>query len=111
MGIFHVDQPNRDSLVCDLMEPVRPQVGSGGRVFAGLDHHAASQEGMVFRAAQRECEVDGITYGDTCQNGSDLGASRRAGCRVGCASLVEFCRDVSKQAANHVHPPYTAAQK
>jgi CRISPR-associated endonuclease Cas1 len=28
MGIFHVDQPNRDSLACDLMEPVRPQVDS-----------------------------------------------------------------------------------
>jgi CRISPR-associated endonuclease Cas1 len=26
MGIFHVDQPNRDSLACDLMEPVRPQI-------------------------------------------------------------------------------------
>jgi CRISPR-associated endonuclease Cas1 len=26
MGICHVDQPNRDSLACDLMEPVRPQV-------------------------------------------------------------------------------------
>lgn len=26
MGIFHVDQPNRDSLACDLMEPVRPLV-------------------------------------------------------------------------------------
>jgi len=26
MGIFHADQPNRDSLACDLMEPVRPQV-------------------------------------------------------------------------------------
>jgi CRISPR-associated endonuclease Cas1 len=26
MGIFHVDQSNRDSLACDLMEPVRPQV-------------------------------------------------------------------------------------
>jgi hypothetical protein len=26
MGIFHVDQPNRDSLACDLMEPVRPHV-------------------------------------------------------------------------------------
>lgn len=26
MGIFHVDQPNRDSLACDLMEPVRSQV-------------------------------------------------------------------------------------
>src|SRR5215469_8006001 len=26
MGIFHVDQPNRDSLACDLMEPVRPEV-------------------------------------------------------------------------------------
>jgi len=26
MGIFHVDQPNRESLSCDLMEPVRPQV-------------------------------------------------------------------------------------
>lgn len=26
MGIFHVDQPNRDSLACDLMKPVRPQV-------------------------------------------------------------------------------------
>jgi hypothetical protein len=26
MEIFHVDQPNRDSLACDLMEPVRPQV-------------------------------------------------------------------------------------
>jgi CRISPR-associated protein Cas1 len=28
MGIFHVDQPNRDSLACDLMEPVRPLVDS-----------------------------------------------------------------------------------
>jgi CRISPR-associated endonuclease Cas1 len=26
MGIFHADQPNRDSLACDLMEPVRPLV-------------------------------------------------------------------------------------
>lgn len=26
MGIFHVDQQSRDSLSCDLMEPVRPQV-------------------------------------------------------------------------------------
>jgi hypothetical protein len=26
MGIVHVDQPNRDSLACELMEPVRPQV-------------------------------------------------------------------------------------
>ena len=28
MGLFHVDQPSRDSLACDLMEPVRPQVDS-----------------------------------------------------------------------------------
>jgi CRISPR-associated endonuclease Cas1 len=28
MGVFHVDQPNRDSLACDLMEPVRPLVDS-----------------------------------------------------------------------------------
>ena len=28
MGIFHVDQPSRDSLSCDLMEPIRPQVDS-----------------------------------------------------------------------------------
>lgn len=28
MGIFHVDQPSRDSLACDLMEPVRPCVDS-----------------------------------------------------------------------------------
>jgi len=26
MGVFHADQPNRESLSCDLMEPVRPQV-------------------------------------------------------------------------------------
>jgi hypothetical protein len=26
MGLLHVDQPNRDSLACDLMEPVRPLV-------------------------------------------------------------------------------------
>jgi CRISPR-associated endonuclease Cas1 len=26
MGVFHVDQPNRDSLACDLMEPVRVHV-------------------------------------------------------------------------------------
>src|SRR5262249_19526925 len=26
MGIFHVDQPSRDSLACDLIEPLRPQV-------------------------------------------------------------------------------------
>ena len=28
MGIFHVDQPGRESLSCDLMEPVRPRVDS-----------------------------------------------------------------------------------
>jgi hypothetical protein len=28
MGVFHVDQPNRESLSCDLMEPVRPLVDS-----------------------------------------------------------------------------------
>jgi CRISPR-associated endonuclease Cas1 len=28
MGLLHVDQPNRDSLACDLMEPVRPRVDS-----------------------------------------------------------------------------------
>jgi hypothetical protein len=28
MGVFHVDQPNRASLSCDLMEPVRPLVDS-----------------------------------------------------------------------------------
>jgi CRISPR-associated protein Cas1 len=26
IGVFHVDQPHRESLACDLMEPVRPQV-------------------------------------------------------------------------------------
>jgi len=26
MGVFHADQPNREFLSCDLMEPVRPQV-------------------------------------------------------------------------------------
>lgn len=28
MGIFHVDQPSRESLSCDLMEPIRPRVDS-----------------------------------------------------------------------------------
>jgi CRISPR-associated endonuclease Cas1 len=28
MGVLHVDQANRDSLACDLMEPVRPLVDS-----------------------------------------------------------------------------------
>lgn len=28
MGVLHVDAPARDSLACDLMEPVRPQVDS-----------------------------------------------------------------------------------
>lgn len=28
MGVFHIDQPSRDSLACDLMEPVRPLVDS-----------------------------------------------------------------------------------
>lgn len=28
MGVLHVDTPNRDSLACDLMEPIRPQVDS-----------------------------------------------------------------------------------
>lgn len=26
MGVFHADQPHRESMSCDLMEPVRPQV-------------------------------------------------------------------------------------
>lgn len=28
MGIFHLDQPRRESLSCDLMEPIRPRVDS-----------------------------------------------------------------------------------
>src|SRR5262249_51634477 len=28
MGVFHVDQAHRESLACDLMEPVRPLVDS-----------------------------------------------------------------------------------
>ena len=28
LGVLHVDSPKRDSLACDLMEPIRPQVDS-----------------------------------------------------------------------------------
>jgi hypothetical protein len=28
LGVYHTDQKNRDSLACDIMEPVRPQVDS-----------------------------------------------------------------------------------
>jgi CRISPR-associated endonuclease Cas1 len=28
LGMLHVDAPNRDSLVCDLMEPIRPKIDS-----------------------------------------------------------------------------------
>ena len=57
LGVLHLDTPNRDSLACDLMEAVRPQVD---RLRPGVDHSAAVTQGMVFRATQRQPPPDGI---------------------------------------------------
>ena len=49
LGILHADQPNRDSLADDLMEPVRPLVDRfvlrllAERRFAGADFHETRQ--------------------------------------------------------------------
>ncbi len=45
MGVLHADQPNRDSLACDLMEPIRPVIESdvlrllAARPFAAADFY------------------------------------------------------------------------
>ncbi|MGO8947064.1 MAG: CRISPR-associated endonuclease Cas1 [Ktedonobacterales bacterium] len=54
MGVLHVDQRNRDSLACDLMEAVRPQVDAlvldllGSRTFTAKD---------FFETRQGDCRV------------------------------------------------------
>jgi CRISPR-associated endonuclease Cas1 len=49
LGVFHADQPSRDSLAADLMEPVRPLVDRfvlgllAHRYFAAADFHETRQ--------------------------------------------------------------------
>lgn len=49
LGVLHADQPNRDSLAADLMEPVRPMVDRfvldlvSKRAFAAADFHETRQ--------------------------------------------------------------------
>lgn len=51
LGIYHADQRNRDSLACDLMEPVRPHIDEfvldllASHTFAAADFHER-REGM-----------------------------------------------------------------
>ena len=56
---FHVDQPSRDSLACDLMEPVRPLVDS---YLVDWLTTAVPPAGMVLRATKWERGVDGLAY-------------------------------------------------
>ena len=41
LGLFHTDQPNRDSLACDVMEVVRPRVDAWLLEWIGKNHFAA----------------------------------------------------------------------
>ena len=85
LGFWHVDTPARDSLACDLMEPVRPQVDA-----SGLDYARAVEASLVFRAARRDVSIDECPSSRARTNCPDVGSSCRAFCRMGSAhALVE----------------------
>src|SRR6266516_947362 len=54
LGLLHADRPNRDSLACDLMEPVRPAVDR--YVFELLGHRTFTKED-VFELLDGQCRL------------------------------------------------------
>jgi CRISPR-associated endonuclease Cas1 len=54
LGVLHRDTPNRDSLACDLMEPVRPLVDA--YVFDWLNHGPLRRE-WFFEQANGNCRL------------------------------------------------------
>jgi CRISPR/Cas system-associated endonuclease Cas1 len=56
LGVLHRDTPNRDSLACDLMEPVRPLVDA--YVFDWTDRGPLRRE-WFFEQANGNCRLMG----------------------------------------------------
>jgi hypothetical protein len=54
MGVMHADQRGRDSLACDLMEPVRPSVDA---YVLDLFHHRAFKKSDFFETREGVCRV------------------------------------------------------
>ena len=54
LGLIHTDRPNRDSLACDLMEPVRPAVDQFLVTF--LERRTLAKED-VFELASGQCRL------------------------------------------------------
>src|SRR5207302_11022633 len=54
LGLLHADRPNRDSLACDLMEPVRPAVD---RYVCELLGHRTFTKEDVFELLDGQCRL------------------------------------------------------
>jgi hypothetical protein len=66
---------------------------------------------MSVIAIFRQRKIDGITYREALRNGSHLEPCGFADCRVGCASAVEFCRQINKQRTEPADATHPTAQK
>lgn len=91
MGIFHVDQSNRDSLACDLMEPVRPRVDS--YLLDWITTQPLKREWFLEQRNGNARLMASLTE-KTLRDGSDLGQGGRTCCGMGCASSMDFRQEV-----------------
>ena len=73
LGFLHVDNDRRDSLACDLMEVVRPDVDAF--LFDWVSRTPFKRE-LVLRAAEWKLSIDGKFRGDPLRDCANVAASR-----------------------------------
>lgn len=87
LGVLRLDTPARDSLACDLMEAVRPQVDA--YVLESITRGVLKREWFAERP-NGNCRLSSGACHSTLRDRPDVGACCCANCRMGCTSLLEF---------------------
>jgi len=90
IGMLHVDQQYRDSLACDLMEPVRPLVDE--YVLNWLSQQLLKRE-WFFEQRDGNCRLTDKTHQTTFLFISNLGSCCCSNCRMGCASPLAHSKE------------------
>ena len=88
LGFWHVDTPARDSLACDLMEPVRPRVDA---FLLDWITREPLKRAWFFEQQRRKLPIDERSRNRVVSNRPDVGPSCRTDCRMGRAyALVQL---------------------
>ncbi len=108
IGVLHVDTPYRDSLACDLMEAVRPQVD--GYLIDWLTREPLKRE-WFFEQRDGNCRLMGSFAAQAFRDRTNVGSCGRPLCGVGRANTEDTCTQACQQRSNRTDASNPATQK